>query len=297
MSEVLEEIISLIKKGSNNNEICKKTNITKRELYNYLTILSNLGYQFKRSYYVDGSIIYELDKSLTQDSGVVELETRKYESSFNLLLTSDWHIDNRYTRKDLIQRMGEYCEDNKIHIILNTGDLISGTYGKGYKNSSILTQVKEFSKVYNTHNNMLMFGVLGDHDVSGINSEGVSIKRYLDNYRHDIVTNYNNLYIKLKKDMICLNHHLPKGERNQKNTNICFLGHSHKYTSSTNSDGILEVHVPALCDLAIPIPSILEATIEFNGDYISNLCIKQIIFDKEPEIISEITHSLIRKRY
>ncbi len=297
MSEVLEDIVNLTQRECSNSEICNLLNISRRELYNYLTILSNLGYVFNRTYHSDGNIIYKLSKYESNNNEILELCTKKYDNSLNVLLTSDWHIDNENTRTDLIEMIPQYCDDNRIHIIFNTGDFISGTFGKGYKNSSILRQIKNFSKVYDTYPNILMFGALGDHDLSGLNTSGINMKKYFSNYRHDIIVDYNNLYLKIKKDIVCLHHHFPKGSRNQKNAIVCFMGHSHKYVSSINADGIFELSVPSLSDLASPIPSMLDVNIEFNNDYIIGLNVKQVIFDSKPEVINEVRHTLIRKKY
>lgn len=296
MSEVLENIIKLIKEDKNNNQICKTLNISKRELYNYLTALKNIGYDFNRLYSIDGTIKYKPQTTYkNNDPSLVEIKNINEVNNINVLLTSDWHIGNEHTRKDLREKLPMYCQDKDIHIILNTGDFINGNYGMGNTKESILTQMRRFSKEFDT-NNILMFGSLGDHDASALFDEGVDIKKYFDNYNHDIITDYNNLYIKLKEDVICLHHRIKWGNKNARNTRICFIGHSHKYTTSENNDGIIEVTVPSLSDLVDSLPSFLEGNITFKGDYISNITLKQLIFLDRPEVISETKIPLYRRR-
>ena len=296
MSEVLKNIIVLIKLEKSNSEICSMMNITRRELYNYLTDLKNIGYNFDRIYKTDGTITYILQTTYKNNhSEVVEINSMEEENNINMLLTSDWHIGNQFTRKDLRDKIPEYCDDKNIHIILNTGDFINGNYGKGNKNESISSQIKTFSKEYTT-SDILMFGALGDHDASGLFEEGINIKNYLDNYRHDIITEYNNLYIKIKNEIFCLYHKIPRGAKNPKNARICFIGHSHKYTISKNNDGILEITAPSLSDLVYTMPTLLELNITFKDKNISNMTLRQIAFYKRPEIISEVSHTFSKNK-
>ncbi len=71
-----------------------------------------------------------------------------------------------------------------------------------------------------------MFGSLGDHDTSVLFDEGLNIKEYFDNYNQNIVTEYNNLYLKLREELICLHHRVKLGNKNSKNARICFIGHT-----------------------------------------------------------------------
>ncbi len=296
MSEVLENIIKLIKENKNNNEICNELNISKRELYNYLTVLGNIGYDFNRFYNYDGTINYKPQTTYKNyEQGMAEIKNISEINTMNILITSDWHIGNEHTRKDLREKLPEYCYNNDIHLIFNTGDFINGNYGKGNRSEDILTQTRTFSQEFDV-NNILMFGSLGDHDSSVLFDEGVNIKKYFDNYNQNIITEYNNLYIKLKEDYICLHHRVKWGNKNSRNAKICFAGHSHKYTISENNDGIFEITVPSLSDLVDSLPSFLEGTITFKGEYISTLTLKQLIFLDNPKIISEIKIPLCKKR-
>ena len=119
MSEVLENVIKLIKENKNNNEICAILNISKRELYNYLTSLKNIGYDFNRLYNIDGTINYKSKSNYKKnDPSLVEIQNMNGINSINILLTSDWHIGNEHTRKDLRDKIPQYCSDRNIHIIL-----------------------------------------------------------------------------------------------------------------------------------------------------------------------------------
>ena len=147
MSEVLKSIINLINENKSNNEICDKLKISKRELYNYLTSLGNIGYSFNKLYNIDGTINYKPKTTYkSYEQGLIEIQNADDRNSTKVLITSDWHVGNEYTRKDLREKLPEYCYDNDIHLILNTGDFINGNYGKGNKRETALTQQEHFLK-------------------------------------------------------------------------------------------------------------------------------------------------------
>ena len=58
MSDLTIQLLKLINEGKNLNEISETLHISHKKIFNYLTMIKNSGYDFKRSYYSNGDIIY-----------------------------------------------------------------------------------------------------------------------------------------------------------------------------------------------------------------------------------------------
>ena len=58
MSDLTIQLLRLINEGKTLNEISEILNISHKKIFNYLTMIKNTGYDFKRNYYSNGDIIY-----------------------------------------------------------------------------------------------------------------------------------------------------------------------------------------------------------------------------------------------
>ncbi len=58
MSDLTIQLLNLIIEGKNLNEICETLHIPHKKIFSYLTMIKNSGYEFRRSYYTNGDLIY-----------------------------------------------------------------------------------------------------------------------------------------------------------------------------------------------------------------------------------------------
>ena len=96
--------------------------------------------------------------------------------------------------------------------------------------------------------------------------------------------------IKDYKEITCKQ--MPNGKMLTTDAPIILHGHSHKYTACVEKD-VLNITIPALSKVAMPIPSCLELNVEFDKGYINNAIVKNIYFGKNSDmILSEINFDL-----
>jgi len=299
MSEQTIKLIQLLKEGKTSNELCAALNISNKQLFNNLTNLRNKGFLYKRKYYSNGVLLY---KPITNLSGISEhyskvdnvIITANNETNFKCIIISDLHFGNELVRLDLIERVYNYCIENKIHIIFCAGDMIDGTFSKGeQKIKDTLEQIEYFIKNYPFDRNILTFCVGGDHDMSSIHSNGQDIMEIARNYRHDIIVGgYNNAIINVKNDKINLHHHISGGFTKTEDIPLKIYGHYHKYATKMTDGKVLNINVPSLSDINKSLPTAVEMELEFNKGYIRNVNLKQIYFGDKNYILNEMCYEL-----
>ena len=60
MGEKTKKLIELINEGKTVNQISEELNLSQKQVFNYLTMIKNRGFDFYRKYYSNGDIIYEV---------------------------------------------------------------------------------------------------------------------------------------------------------------------------------------------------------------------------------------------
>ena len=285
-------LVKCIDDGLTCNEICNYLNISRKQLYNFLLYLRNDGINFNRKYLSNGVLIYEpvkRNRELIKDN-TINLYTEYGSSEEKILVISDLHFGNEKERIDLLKRVYEYCKENDIHVIFNTGDIIDGTFTKGIKErdaETIYKQVKHIIDDYPFDKNIINFGVLGDHDDSIRIYRNINLKDILDNKRHDIcVGGFNNTTINIKNDCINLYHHLNGGSINNSYSPIVIKGHSHVFNINKRDDGVIDINAPSLSNVSIySKPACLLLDLKFTKGYINEVEIKEISFEDKEETI------------
>lgn len=302
MSEFMTKLVQLIKENKYCNEICEELNITNKQLFNYITILENKGYEYKRKYYSDGSIKYCTIKKYVdtlEDKYHSTIITDNKENNFKVLLVSDLHWGDKLAQVELMDRAFNYCTKNDIHSIICLGDLIDGSFGKSNeKKEEIEKQIEYFVKNYPFDKNILTFGIGGNHDVSGLYTDSIDMTKLFKNYRHDIIIDsYYNKFINIKNDTISLSHYKNKMSFKE-NSPILLFGHYHKYHTEYLNNGYLSIQVPSLsniCEYNV-LPTALELELQFKKGYIENAIIKQIYFGAVAYILNESKYELLKNR-
>lgn len=299
MAEIMIKLLELINSEYTLDDISLVTGLSYRQIYNYLTILSNKGFEFERKYYSTGDILYRLRKELVTSNNAINLYTGNDEKVFRALLISDLHLGNKLQRVDYINLIFEYCIRENIHIILCGGDFIDGYLGRDKLYSDGEEQIKQALSDYPVIRNILTFTVLGDHDYSVLNSTGQNFMRIINNYRHDIIpVGYGQGSINLKNDKVYLCHNLSRYKINLPaigGKSIVFSGHSHKMQTFMRDDNYLQLSIPLLCDLYDDnrLPGAVKAELTFNNGVIIKGAFEQLaIIDNNIYEVGKISADL-----
>lgn len=312
MSETFKMLLKLINERKTNNEICEILNISNKQLYHYLTLLKNKGFDFLKTYYSIGEVEYcpknfmkhceckesnngDMQKSERDFNSIVTFEKQ---NTLRCLAISDLHFGSELERIDLVNKAFDYCSKENINIIFCCGDLLEGTFGQCRKKiSDPYEQVEYFMKSYPFDKNILTFAVGGNHDYSILQSIGLDLSLILQSYRQDVIMDkYCSTKVNIKNDAIGLYHEVPTLQSIIGKPSIKLNGHHHFYKTYLKNNGTLNIDVPTLSDVNFAstpsIPCVLDMNIKFKNGYFSQILIKQIYLDTVNLIISEIIYDL-----
>lgn len=296
---IKKDLKEMLKEEKSSFEICQELNLSRKELYEELLKLKNMGILTSRKYYSDGTIKYkniseisEFNKYNTMNVNKSEtIITDKEENVLKLLVISDLHFGNKLDRLDLIDKAYNYCVKNSINIILCCGDLIDGPFTRGEQHiTDLYKQLEYFIEKYPFDKNILTFAVGGNHDYSVLEKDSLNIVELCNNYRHDVIIGgYSNTLVNLKNDKILLHHNIQNMNKQItffRAAKIIFQGHFHKFSFERNNDKVY-ICVPTLSNIMQTCPSALEMILYFTNGSINNISLKNISFDKSYSILSQ----------
>ena len=225
MTDINFILLSLIKNNYSNEEICKKLNITNKELKRRIESLKYEGFNICKSYNYDAQNKYILNKKKLNSEEIVTIHSNPNQKDFRALVIADNHIGHVKDNLSYTEIMYDYCKKNDIRIIFHCGDLLNGT-----KQNRIgpLDQLETLINDFPSDDHILMFFAFGNHEKDFLKHYGINLQSVIERYRDDIVTlGYNEsiVHIDNTNDDIALSHE-------SKFTNQCALrlaGHSHRY--------------------------------------------------------------------
>ena len=284
MSDITVKLLKLISEDKTLNEISEILKLSQKQIFNYLTMIKNRGYDFNRHYFHDGNIKYSfihqyskpLNKEIIFSKGVTKLHA---------IVISDTHIGSNFERLDLLNEVYEYCSKNSINIIFHCGDIIDNDVYECKINKE--SRVEYLLKNYPYDKNILTFAILGNHDLGPLTEFGQNLMLLLNNYRHDIIAlGYLVENLNLQQDAITLYHPFHKNSFISKrcsDSKLILQGHSHIYKIEGNikEKNPIRVLVPSLSDISVykeSFPSILDLEIELKDENISVITIRQLIY-------------------
>lgn len=295
-------LLKLISENKTCNEICKIMKITNKQLYNKLFNLKSEGYLFNSKLYSDGKIVYKrantvekMEKGQKMSTSII---TDHKEKNIKTLVISDLHLGNAYERLDMLDEAFNYCCKEGIHIIFCCGDLIDGTYSRVEKNIvDSKDQIDYFIKNYPFDKSILTFAVGGDHDISCLYKEGLSIMESMKRYRQDVIIGgYNNTEVFIKNDSVLLTHYI-SGGRLHYGSPVSLFGHYHEYKARVAPDNSLQIHVPTLSDITDTFPTALEMELNFKKGYINCVGLKHIYFENGAKTLSEMEYQILYNKH
>lgn len=287
MTRSESELIKLIKEDKTINEICESLNYSRNKVYKMLLNIKNNGYTINRKYYYNGDIKYKLVKGPNlYDKNSIEIKMKNTENKFRAIIISDLHIGSDKQRLDLLNQVYNYCIKNNINIILNSGDIVDGWFGKNKKiNKDLEHQFNYLLKKHPFDKNILNFICLGNHDVDSFYRYGINLMSILENYRHDLIPfAVGEGTIKVKNGNIILFHQTDNEQISLNNyeNSLIFEGHHHRFATYYNralNNNL--IYVPSISDIyinkQITIPSILSIELDLEANVFTHGVINQLI--------------------
>ena len=281
-------ILKLINSNATVNEICNITSLSPRQLFHRLNMLKMKGYDFRKKYYYDGEISYDLINSVQNEpKNETTIITSPEDNEFRAVLISDLHFGSIYESLYKLDAVYDFCIKNGFNIIFNIGDLIDGNTSSSpifLKIKSISKQINHLLEKYPYDKNIVNFICLGNHDYDALSNEVIDLHKIFDLKRHDLVSlGYGYGFINIKNDKIALRHPINGVSREKLcefSKGILLSGHSHKYKINVGFD--YNVYVPTISDLKLngenTLPSFLTLNVEFDKGCFKNANYEQYSF-------------------
>ena len=291
MSETNMLILELIRQKKSLKEISQITNLSLKQVWQRIKQIKNYGYMFYTRYQSDGEIVFHPRHIISTPEDYQNKQniyTYDTDDTFSALAISDLHIGNSKERLDLVNRLYEFCSQNDIHIILNTGDFIDGLFGRTPRlHENYQEQLYYVINKFPHDDSILNFILLGNHDISILDQENLDVAHFLENQRHDLIPiGYGNGTINVKNDSIGLIHSISGSANSRRlappvDCPIVFTGHSHKMKIDSQNCHV-KCTLPSVSDLLFSendLPGAVLMKASFNKGLFSYVTLKQLIFD------------------
>lgn len=300
MTEKNKQLLDYIIKGYSVEEIKTAMNLTSKQFLLRVRQLARDGYSFHRSFDIDGTCVYQLNKSLVQEENFT-INSEKNINEF--LIISDTHFGEKRENWNYINKIYNYAKKNNIHTIFHLGDFFHGVYttkGNSFSPSELNQntldkQLHQVLKKYPFDPSILNYILGGNHDFYSYHFEGQNILSVLENSRTDFVLlGYGNTTISVRNVNFNLIHRLVLVDHlhSDINQNVCFYGHSHRSRLKLHSNNRLII-VPSLSDVQVGSETsfpgayhiILNTTFD---DSCARIIIKHIMFFPEAKVVNII---------
>lgn len=268
MFEYDKEILEKIRGEKTLYEMANELNIPIALVHGRIMNLQNKGFVLKKIIYDDGNIRYCISKKPkdTFCSRRLKLNNR---FNFSAMVISDLHIGNELQCIDYLEKIYDYCRKYAIHIIINGGDLVDGTFSNGKQ--VIDDPIKQLESVIKNHpfdERILNLICLGNHDYS-LYKCGIDMKMALENSRFDLIPfGFGLGVLNVESDQIFIKHNIHDLSFSPINKKLVLEGHRHKMALTSEGNGFL-VNIPTLSNLTLgkqKLPGALRMDLFFNND-------------------------------
>ena len=130
MKDETIKLIKLINENKSINEITSTMNLSKRQLFQRMTMLKQSGYIIDKNYYYNGDIIYSLKNPFANSNkpNKLTINTTDNLEKIRIILTSDSHYGSIKQNLECTDRMFEYCINENINLIFHLGDFFEGVH-------------------------------------------------------------------------------------------------------------------------------------------------------------------------
>ncbi len=282
MEKALSVVITLLKEGFDVDEIQDVLNITPKEFSQVLKRVRELGFNYHRETYSDGTMIIKGSHSFNPHP-YKNFKINIKNNYLHTIFTSDFHIGGPYEQPKRISTLRDYAVSHDIHTIINTGDIINDYYpGQDplLKIQDPTKQARRFLMNTPSERKLYYYNLGGNHDYKSLQERSFDSLRFYEQERYDMFSlGFGQSFIHLEDDSIAVAHDIKNTNHNIQSTMI-FRGHSHK---SKNRDSHI-IYVPALTDNYqgpyefVPLPGFLDAEFIFFDSKITKVNLRQIAF-------------------
>lgn len=290
MAAIKDKIIEMISNRKSDNEICNELNISKKMLNYQLQLIKNSGYCLRTNYHSNGIITHS--NEIDVDKGKINIKVDG-NRELNVLAMSDLHVGNLQASLNLADTLFNFCKVNNIHIIFNCGDIIDGIHGSAKIIEDYNEQIKYFVKNYPHDDEILTFGIIGNHEERIVDEYNFDVAYLINKQRSDVIlSNRSQEKIAVASDRIGLTH-----KKRDIGTRVTFYGHTHQHQISVNPFCTTTIGVPSLSSMGTVLPAALYVKFYFNESaQIQRVEIYHLtVLNSRVEILSS-TESLIRKK-
>ena len=285
------EVLNKLKEEKTLNEISSELNIPISEVYKKVKSLKNDGWLLRKVIYDDGNINYYFKKFPEfMKTNTIDLRVKNH-YSLSAMLISDTHYGNSLSCMNYLDMVYDYCKECNIHIIINAGDLVDGSFNREKQEiSDPLKQLEYTIKNYPFDDSILNLICLGNHDFSLFKS-GIDIKKALESARSDLIPlGYGLGIINTENDQLFVRHNIPDYSFEPINGKMVLEGHKHKMAFTDDASGFL-VNIPTLSNLTLgkhKYPGALRMNLFFDNDgYINSGSFEQFIFNDKMYTVNE----------
>lgn len=285
-----KELIDKINGEKTLEEIAKELNYPIALVYERIIKLKDKGFMLKRKIYDNGKICYDMCKHPMDDSCTANIKLCD-KNKFSAMLISDLHFGNEFQAIDYLEHVYDYVRDNGIHIIINGGDLIDGSFSHGKQiMNNPLDQLDYLISKHPFDEKILNLICLGNHDFS-LYKSGIDMKKALENSRFDLIPlGYGIGILNVNSEQIFIKHYIPDYSFFPINGKLVLEGHKHKMGIMNNDKGLL-VDIPTLSNLVLgkyEFPGAIRMDLFFdNNGYIVSGHFEQFIINTKLYTVSE----------
>ena len=272
------KLINSIKNGFTAAEMATSLGIHDLDLYQHINKLEGSGYALSRNYFSDGNFKYTFKANDPSNEKKINIITKPNEQDVRILCMSDLHYTSSYENNDMIHKAYDYAKRNGIKLIFLCGDILQGTFG--HNEFNFLPgedQIKRFLTDFPYDNDILIFGVGGDHDESIYHKYYVNPIDVITKTRHNIVIpNYKYASLRIKDADIVLKH-IQKDTRSTGYPSVpveapltyevLIEGHHHDYEFEDNVNRI-NINIPTTSDIHSTMNGFVDLKLKFNVNHL-----------------------------
>ena len=299
------DIITKIKNEKTIDEIAFEMKKSINDIHRCIINLKNKGMVFNKIVSDNGKIRYFIQKYPEDNSCFLNMKLCN-KRKFSAMLISDLHFGNELENIGYLEKVYDYMRDYDMHIIINGGDLIDGSFSKGVqKIDDPICQLDYVIKNYPFDKRILNLICLGNHDFS-LYKAGVNIEKSLEAARYDLIPlGYGLGGLNFGGAEIFIRHFIPDYIFESIKGKLVLEGHKHKAGFWNIEDGLL-VNIPTLSDLVLgkhAFAGTIRMDLTFDDDgYISSgrfeqfiVCDKLYTVNESNLDLSYLSHDLLKE--
>ena len=296
------KVLEYVSLNKSVNEIIKELNINEIKLIEILNQLKNKGYEIKKEYYSDGSVILRTNNNY-KDS-IPTIHTGNDREKF--IIKSDTHYGSYAERPDLDDIVMDYAVKNNYHLMFHLGDFIDGISDSPNIKGRFKTehgQLKYAIKRCPRDKSVIQLIIFGNHDCYSLEHYGFNIGTIIEKTGFDLVPiGFERGRVNIGKDSIGLFHRIgTKANPDTSISKITLIGHTHRHTIDIVDDR-LKIFVPTISDIKIYDSFISSGFLTMNVGFnnkreIIDCVVDHMVFDNgnNPIISSEFQYQFKKK--